>query len=40
VLDGESDVLINPTDDRTKSAFDPSVQGRTDQFVLRFRKPL
>jgi predicted methyltransferase len=40
VLDGESDVLINPTDDRTKSAFDPSVQGRTNQFVLRFRKPL
>lgn len=40
VLDGESDVLVNPTDDRTKSAFDPSVQGRTDQVVLRFRKPL
>ncbi|MEO8444932.1 MAG: methyltransferase domain-containing protein [Gammaproteobacteria bacterium] len=40
VLDGESDVLGNPTDDRTKSAFDPSVQGRTDQVVLRFRKPL
>jgi predicted methyltransferase len=40
VLDGESDVLINPSDDRTKSAFDPSVQGRTDQVVLRFRKPL
>jgi predicted methyltransferase len=40
VLDGESDVLINPNDDRTKSAFDPSVQGRTDQVVLRFRKPL
>jgi predicted methyltransferase len=39
VLDGESDVLINPSDDRTKSAFDPSVQGRTDQVVLRFRKP-
>lgn len=40
VLDGESDVLVNPNDDRTKSAFDPSVQGRTDQVVLRFRKPL
>ncbi|MDP2323875.1 MAG: methyltransferase domain-containing protein [Gammaproteobacteria bacterium] len=40
VLDGESDALINPTDDRTKSAFDPSVQGRTDQVVMRFRKPL
>lgn len=40
VLDGESDVLGNPADDRTKSAFDPSVRGRTDQVVLRFRKPL
>ncbi len=40
VLDAESDVLVNPNDDRTKSAFDPSVQGRTDQVVLRFRKPL
>ena len=40
VLEAESGVLVNPTDDRTKSAFDPSVQGRTDQVVLRFRKPL
>ena len=40
VLEGESDVLMNPADDRTKSAFDPSVRGRTDQVVLRFRKPL
>lgn len=40
VLEEESAVLLNPADDRTKSAFDPSVQGRTDQVVLRFRKPL
>ena len=40
VLEAESDVLMNPTDDRTKSAFDPSVQGRTEQVVIRFRKPL
>lgn len=40
VLEAESEVLVNPGDDRTKSAFDPSVQGRTDQVVLRFRKPL
>lgn len=40
VLEAESSVLMNPADDRTKSAFDPSVQGRTDQVVLRFRKPL
>lgn len=40
VLEAESDALANPADDRTKSAFDPTVQGRTDQVVLRFRKPL
>jgi predicted methyltransferase len=40
VLEAESDALVNPEDDRTRSAFDPSVQGRTDQVVLRFRKPL
>lgn len=39
VLDGESDLLANPGDDRTKPVFDPAVQGKTDQFVLRFRKP-
>ena len=38
-LVGESDVLRNPADNRTKKIFDPSVRGRTDQFVLRFRKP-
>lgn len=38
-LVGESDVLRNPADDRRKSIFDPAIRGRTDQFVLRFRKP-
>lgn len=38
-LVGESDVLRNPADNRTKKIFDPSIRGRTDQFVLRFRKP-
>jgi len=38
-LVGESDVLRNPADDRRKKIFDPSIRGRTDQFVLRFRKP-
>ncbi len=40
VLDGESAALLNPEDDRTKSAFDPSIQGRTTQVILRFRRPL
>lgn len=39
VLEGESDVLRNPADPRTASVFDPSIQGKTDQFVLKFRKP-
>ncbi|MBC7769675.1 MAG: class I SAM-dependent methyltransferase [Phycisphaerales bacterium] len=39
VFDGESDVLRNPADTRTTNVFDPAIRGRTDQFVLRFRKP-
>jgi predicted methyltransferase len=38
-LDGESKILANPADDHTKMVFDPSVRGKTDQFLLRFRKP-
>ena len=37
--DGESDVLRNRGDDYGVSVFDPGVVGRTDRFVLRFRKP-
>lgn len=39
VLDGRSDLLRNPADDYEKVVFDPEVQGKTDRFVLRFRKP-
>lgn len=39
VLDGESDVLRNPADDRTLRVFEGDIRGRTDQFVLRFRRP-
>jgi predicted methyltransferase len=39
VFDGSSDVLAHPADDHGKGVFDESVQGRTDQFVYRFRKP-
>lgn len=39
VFDGESDVLRNAADDRTTNVFDPAIRGRTDQFVMRFRKP-
>ena len=37
---GESDVLRTTTDDYSLSVFDAAVVGRTDRFVLRFRRPL
>ncbi len=40
VLDGESEVLRDTSDDRTQAFFAPSMQGKnTDKFVLRFRRP-
>lgn len=39
VLDGESDALRNPADPHTAIVFDPSIRGKTDQFVFRFKKP-
>jgi predicted methyltransferase len=38
-FDGESKVLANPADDRTKMVFAPGLRGKTDQFVYRFVKP-
>ena len=39
VFAGGSDLLRQPGDSRGVKVFDPSVRGRTDQFVLKFRKP-
>lgn len=39
VLEGDADFLANPEDDLSISVFAPQIRGRTDQFVLRFRKP-
>ncbi len=39
VLDAESNAVRNSEDDRTANVFDPAIRGRTDQFVMRFRKP-
>lgn len=39
VLVAESDMLRNPADDHSKSVFDPAVRGKTDRFVLKFRRP-
>ena len=37
-LSKESDALRNPQDPKTISVFDPAVQGKTDRFVLMFKK--
>lgn len=37
---GESKVLRNPADKRTLKVFDDSIRGHTDQFILKFRKPV
>jgi predicted methyltransferase len=39
VLDAEATLLANPADDHTLKVFDPAVKGKTDRFMLRFRKP-
>lgn len=39
VLEAESDMLKVAGDDHTKLVFDPTVRGKTDRFVFRFRKP-
>ncbi len=38
-LDAESDALKNPDDPHTAMVFAPSIRGKTDQFILRFKKP-
>ena len=39
IFEGESRVLRNPNDSRRANVRDPSIQGKTDQFVYKFRKP-
>ncbi len=39
VFDGSSDLLRNPADPKTANVFDASIKGKTDQFMLRFKKP-
>ena len=38
-LEGESSLLRNPADPHTAKVQDPSIRGKTDQFILKFRKP-
>ena len=39
VLETESHVLRNAADNHELAVFDPAIRGRTDQVVLKFRKP-
>lgn len=38
-LEARSPALHRPADDHTLKVFDSQIRGKTDQFVLRFRKP-
>lgn len=38
-FDSESKILANPADDHSKGVFDPSIRGKTDQFLYKFVKP-
>ncbi len=39
VLEAQSDMFANPSDDIEKNVFDPAIRGKTDRFAMRFRKP-
>jgi predicted methyltransferase len=38
-IEAESNVLANAQDDHSKGVFDPQLRGKTDQFVIKARKP-
>jgi len=38
-LEGESDLLKNAADDHSLLVFDDKIRGKTDRFILKFRKP-
>jgi predicted methyltransferase len=39
LLVGESQLLRNPADDHSIGVFDAKIRGKTDRFVLKFKKP-
>lgn len=39
VFSGETDILKNSEDDGARSMWEESIRGKTDRFVMRFRKP-
>jgi predicted methyltransferase len=38
-LEAENSLLKDSADPHTASVFDPAIRGKTDQFVMKFRKP-
>ena len=38
-VEGDSDLLANPSDDHTQSPFAEGLRGNTDRFLLKLRKP-
>jgi predicted methyltransferase len=38
-LESENPLLKDASDKHTASVFDPAIRGKTDQFVMKFRKP-
>lgn len=39
VFEARSEILANPDDDYEKSVFDSAIRGKSDRFMLRYRKP-
>jgi len=39
VLDAESNLLRHPADDHSAKVQETGIRGKTDQFILKFRKP-
>jgi len=39
VIEAESNMLANPADDHTKIVVDPAIRFKTDQFMIRARRP-
>ena len=38
-LEARGTMLRHPADDHTQKVFETGIRGKTDQFILRFRKP-
>ena len=38
-LEAQSDLLRNPADDHSLLVFNPAIRGKTDRFIMKFRKP-